>query len=138
MTSKYSSKYSKVSLIKPHDEITNKLKMDDIEKYIISEVTKLLPMYKGLTDIKLIKLIGTYIENMIKKHYGADKLAIFISIIKILFPNLTCEELQLSIRTLEECLLDKLIKKIPVLRYAYHLTHEFIKDSTKSFFFTKL
>lgn len=137
MASKYESKYSKVSLIKPDEEILNKLKIDDVEKFIVSKVSKILHLYKGITDPKLIKYIAIFIENMIKKHYGADKLAIFISIVKVLFPNLTYENLQIAIGILEEALVDNVIKKIPVLRYCYHLTHEFIKDSSKTFFLVK-
>jgi hypothetical protein len=57
--------------------------------------------------------------------------------VKVLFPNLTYENLQIAIGILEEALVDNVIKKIPVLRYCYHLTHEFIKDSSKTLFWSK-
>jgi hypothetical protein len=42
-----------------YEEILNKLKFDDVEKFIVSKVSNILHLYEGITDPKLIKYIAT-------------------------------------------------------------------------------
>jgi hypothetical protein len=93
--------YLKLALLKPDDSIVHKLKADSVERIIIDEVVKIKSYSKNPTDVKLIRFIALLIENLIKKKYQADKLLIFTSIIKVLFPDVTFEEIQLAISILE-------------------------------------
>jgi hypothetical protein len=49
-----------------------------------------------------------------------------VSILKILFPNVTDEELKDVKKTLDLLLNSNAIKKTPLLRYALHLSKEFL------------
>src|ERR1700694_3045362 len=122
------SNYSKLNLIKPDHSIIIQHKVNKQQQIIITEVSKLLQYFSGVHDSKLVRFIATMIENLIKKKYECDKKQIFINVVKTLFPEVSDNELNISLNILEDLLSSNQIKKIPVLRYAVHLAKELIFD----------
>jgi hypothetical protein len=128
-------KYQKYSLVKPDEDIYVKTKRDKIIKKIVDEVNKYLVHFASPDDIKLVRYIATLIENLVKRK-DFNKLGIFVDILKLVFPDkVNGEIIKRAIDLLEDLLKNKQIKKIPVLKYALHLSYELVKEATRSFFF---
>jgi hypothetical protein len=134
------SKYKVISMVHPDDEILLKAKRDEILKKIFEEVNKYVARkyFSSPTDIRLVRFISVLLENLVKKSHKIDKLQLFIELLKLLFPSISEGEIRHDVELVEDALLHQQIKKIPVLKYALHLAFEFVKDTTKSFFFNKI
>jgi hypothetical protein len=66
------------------------------------------------------------IENLVSKKDGLNKQQMFRNILTLSFPSITTEQMQNAILILESLLSSKMIKKIPLLKYAIHLSKEFL------------
>jgi membrane protease subunit (stomatin/prohibitin family) len=113
------------SLIQPSNTLNKNILLNNITKTISQEVTK-ISYLTNHNDMELIKYVGNLIENLVNKKMNVDKLQIFRNILTICFPNITSEELIISINMLENLLNNKLIKKIPLLKYCVYLSRELI------------
>jgi len=90
------SKYHRLAMVKPDEEIELEEKREDKIEIIIEQAGKYIvkKIIKKPTDIRLVCHIATLIENSIWKKYGFDKLQIFIDVMKILFPSIEEHELK--------------------------------------------
>jgi len=101
----------------------------DYEKVVCDIVEKV----KGIAhlshpvDIELIHYISTIIENVVDKKQGLNKLDILLSIIQIIFPHVSSEEIILIKAIVEHLLKLKVIKKIALYKYAKIFLREIIK-----------
>jgi len=117
-------------IIKPRFNLSKLSKRDNILNEIVTEVKKIVHLTYP-TCIELIEYIGTLIENLVIKRDAIDKKQIFIDILKIVFPSITDEEINISVQAIEYLLNTKAIKKIPLLKYALHLSRELIGSFLK-------
>jgi hypothetical protein len=132
------SKYHRLAQIEIDEEVTQQSKRDEKISQILEQSVKYIAKkyITSPTDPKIIAFISTLIENSNFKKYHIDKLQVFIDILKALFPQIDEIALQQSITFLEFMLKKGLIKSIPLLRRAFHLSYELVKDIAVSFFFT--
>jgi len=115
---------SVLSLIKPENILNKALNEDKITKIIVNEILKISHLTNP-NEIELIKFTANLIENLVIKKDNLNKQQMFRNILTLSFPSITTEQMQNSILILESLLSSKMIKKIPLFKYAIHLSKEF-------------
>ena len=112
-------------LVKPLNDLKKTIKKEELIQKIATEVKKIATLTTS-TNPDLVQFIASLIENLIIKKYGFDKKEIFIKIYQEVFKNISAEDIENNIKTLEFLLQSKLIKKIPILKHALHLSREIL------------
>jgi hypothetical protein len=122
------TKYHRLSQVKMDDEILQLEKRDDKITLILEQCVKYIAK-KYITsplDAKLVAFISTLIENSNFKKYQIDKLEVFIDVLKSLFPQMDGLTLKQSIEILE------------LLKRAFHLGFELVKDVSLNIFLLEI
>jgi hypothetical protein len=109
------------SIIQPEHELKIILHTDVITRKIIGEVSKIANLTTSV-NINLIKYIASLIENLVTEKL--DKKQMFLNVLNSCF-QLSSNEINTATEILEMLLKIGQIKKIPVYKYALHLTGEF-------------
>jgi hypothetical protein len=109
------------SIIQPEHELKIILHNDAITRKIIGEVSKIANLTTSI-NINLIKYIASLIENLVTEKI--DKKQMFLNVLNSCF-QMTEQEIITATQILETLLKINQIKKIPVYKYAIHLTAEF-------------
>lgn len=112
-------------LVKPLNDLKKTIKKEELVQKIATEVKKIAGL-TTVTNPDLVQFIASLIENLVIKKYGFDKKEIFIKIYQEVFKNISQDDIENNIKTLEFLLQSKLIKKIPVLKHALHLSREIL------------
>jgi hypothetical protein len=94
---------------------------NQIVEFLVSEIKK-IPSYETMSqDLHLFLYIANCIENLEKNELNPklDKKDIFLQIIKLLFPDLNTQQLQLIDSFVDFICSNGLVKKISNFSYAY-------------------
>jgi hypothetical protein len=116
----------KLGLIKLPLSIEQLKKREKIKTEILTEVRKFISFCNDPKNTKLLTCIAIMIESLVLKKHNIDKLDLMIEILKLLFPNVTEDDIDFAKSHVEAELIDKKIKGIPVLRNALSYTFEIV------------
>jgi len=114
-----------LQIVQPKFTLSKLSNRDQILQQIVAEVKKISHLTFP-TSIELIEYICNLIENLVAKKDSINKETLMIDILKSVFPSITDEEIA-SAKLLVQYLLNSgAIKKIPVLKYAIHLSKQLL------------
>jgi hypothetical protein len=103
-------------------QIINTIKQD-----IISTIQKITNIVQSPNSLELLHYIALLIESIVDKNLQIDKMTLLKDILKILFPNISDEELIFAENAVEYMLSEKLIKGVPILKKALTYAYEILK-----------
>jgi signal transduction histidine kinase len=121
-----------LKIIKPNNALDKDIKKYEVTQTIINEVKKISHLTKP-TSADFLQFVASLLENLVVKRDKIDKKELFINILRITFPQITSEEIDLACTIVQSLIDNKIIKKIPILKYAWHLSQEVL-----GIFFVKL
>jgi len=103
-------------------QIINTIKQD-----IISTIQKITNIVQSPSSLELLHYIALLIESIVDKNLQIDKMTLLKDILKILFPNISDEELIFAENAVEYMLSENLIKGVPILKKALTYAYEILK-----------
>jgi hypothetical protein len=103
-------------------QIINTIKQD-----IISTIQKITNIVQSPNSLELLHYIALLIESIVDKNLQIDKMTLLKDILKILFPNISDEELIFAENAVEYMLSENLIKGVPILKKALTYAYEILK-----------
>ena len=116
--------------------IADAAKIESVVAQIVAEVKKISHLASP-DSLPLIEYIMNLLHNLVPKNIGADLNKLLGQIIVTLYPQATAEQIASLDETVAYLFKAGKIKKIPVLRYAVHLSNEFLGACASAFFFAK-
>ena len=114
-----------LKLVKALNSLDKNVKKYQIFEKITTEVRKVAHLTSS-TNADLLQFVASLIENLVAKRDKIDKKELFIDILRAVFPQITSDEINLAIQIVQSLLDNKIIKKIPILKYALHLSSEIL------------
>jgi len=103
-------------------QIINTIKQD-----IISTIQKITSIVQSPNSLELLHYIALLIESIVDKNLQIDKMTLLKDILKILFPNISDEELIFAENAVKYMLSENLIKGVPILKKALTYAYEILK-----------
>ena len=101
--------------------------IDTIKQDIISTIQKITNIVQSPKSLELLHYIALLIESIVDKNLQIDKMALLKDILKVLFPNISDEELNFAENAVNYMLSQNLIKGIPILKKAMNYAYEILK-----------
>jgi len=101
--------------------------IDTIKQDIISTLQKITNIVQSPKSLELLHYIALLIESIVDKNLQIDKMALLKDILKVLFPNISDEELNFAENAVNYMLSQNLIKGIPILKKAMNYAYEILK-----------
>lgn len=84
-----------LKIIKPNNALDKYIKKDQVTQTIINEVKKISHLTKP-TSADFLQFVASLLENLVVKRDKIDKKELFINILRITFPQITSEEIDLA------------------------------------------
>ena len=101
--------------------------IDTIKQDIISTLQKITNIVQSPKSLELLHYIALLIEFIVDKNLQIDKMALLKDILKVLFPNISDEELNFAENAVNYMLSQNLIKGVPILKKAMNYAYEILK-----------
>jgi len=101
--------------------------IDTIKQDIISTIQKITNIVQSPKSLELLHYIALLIESITDKNLQIDKMALLKDILKVLFPNISDEELNFAENAVNYMLSQNLIKGIPILKKAMNYAYKILK-----------
>ena len=101
--------------------------IDTIKQDIISTIQKITNIVQSPKSLELLHYIALLIESITDKNLQIDKMALLKDILKVLFPNISDEELNFAENAVNYMLSQNLIKGVPILKKAMNYAYEILK-----------
>ena len=101
--------------------------IDTIKQDIISTIQKMTNIVQSPKNLELLHYIALLIESIVDKNLQIDKMALLKDILKVLFPNISDEELIFAENAVNYMLSQNLIKGVPILKKAMNYAYEILK-----------
>jgi hypothetical protein len=115
--------------IQPKHKLLEDVRKQKAVDFIASELSKISTEPKYKNDLEYLKIACTFVENIIKKKYGLDKLEIIVAVFTKLF-NLKDSEIEILKTSVRFLVDNKRIKKIKFIKRI----ENYIRTNVRNFF----
>lgn len=115
-----------MDLVKPPKTLQVKVEFERIVCDLVGKIKGMCHLTSP-TSIELLHYLSTLVENVVTKKQGIIKMDVLLAVVRIIFPQVSDDEIKLVISIVEHLLSLKVIKKIPLLKYAGIYGKEILK-----------